>query len=252
MYNLLDVGTYHKDKLPRCNCQFWEFIQLTQGQCVFSYQNDVEDIVLQVNEMIAIPPLTDYKLMHDNALQANYIQIEHIILPSNQSFKVGISPNNILEDIFKHCIYFNNTKHNFNSAVLYSIVDLFLSCIVEFATIKRLSPIVEKIYMAIHRHYTDANFSIKDILKHKKGNSYDYLRRLFKKEIGISPTQLIRKLQIEYATRLIIHSYKSKLNLSQISIECGIVDQYYFSRLFKQHTGVGPQQYISNLSNGKI
>ncbi|MDR3022179.1 MAG: helix-turn-helix domain-containing protein, partial [Clostridiales bacterium] len=79
-----------------------------------------------------------------------------------------------------------------------------------------------------------------------KKNSYEYLRRLFKKEVGISATQLVKKMKIDNAVKL-INMHKGIISVEKLSIESGFIDQEYFSRIFKTYIGIPPLKYIVNV-----
>ncbi len=64
-----------------------------------------------------------------------------------------------------------------------------------------------------------------------------HLRRLFKKVLGISPIQYLANLRFDKANRLLA---LSELSVSQIAVECGFSDVYYFSKAYKKRYGHSP------------
>lgn len=62
----------------------------------------------------------------------------------------------------------------------------------------------------------------------------------FKKEMGISFTQFVTGQKIKKAQQL-LHS--TDLRLIEISSRCGFEEQSYFTKLFKQETGMTPKEY---------
>lgn len=92
--------------------------------------------------------------------------------------------------------------------------------------------------------FLKANFrnqiSIENLSDYFRFNS-SYLIRLFNKYMKVTPAQYIINLRIDEAKRLL--KLVNKLSLKQIAEFCGYGDQHYFSRLFKQVTGVTPSAY---------
>ncbi len=73
--------------------------------------------------------------------------------------------------------------------------------------------------------------------------SYDYLNRIFKEFSGDSIHQHINKIRMNKAMELI---ETTQLKFSDIAFLVGIDDAYYFSKLFKKHTGMSPTQYLKS------
>ncbi len=65
------------------------------------------------------------------------------------------------------------------------------------------------------------------------------LERLFSRHIGHSPFHEIRRLQIERARRLLVHT---ELSMPQIAVNSGL-NPDNFSKIFRQHTGLSPREY---------
>ncbi len=63
---------------------------------------------------------------------------------------------------------------------------------------------------------------------------------LFKKKTGFSPIEYFNHLKIQKACQYLLFTDN---RIKEISFELGIVDQYYFSRLFKKVMGVSPEDY---------
>lgn len=74
------------------------------------------------------------------------------------------------------------------------------------------------------------------------GLNPNYLSNLFKKEVGISIKAFIQKTKIDEAKNLLSYSNYS---LTEISTLLNFHDQSYFTRIFKQVTGITPKQYIN-------
>ena len=68
-----------------------------------------------------------------------------------------------------------------------------------------------------------------------------YVARLFKKYLGITPTDYINGRKLEYAIELMKNT---SLNITQISDYLGYCDVYYFSKLFKKKYGKSPTKYL--------
>lgn len=75
----------------------------------------------------------------------------------------------------------------------------------------------------------------------KKFNvSSSYLNTIFKEETGKSPIEFFIKLKMDEACNLL---RISKIKISNIAVELGYQDAYYFSRLFKKYIGMPPKNY---------
>lgn len=67
-----------------------------------------------------------------------------------------------------------------------------------------------------------------------------YFRRLFGKRYGMSPKQFIIDIRLAKAKQLLSEGI-TKINT--VAAECGFQNQYHFSRLFKEKTGLTPSEY---------
>ena len=72
------------------------------------------------------------------------------------------------------------------------------------------------------------------------GLSASHLRKLFREACGISPRKFHQRCRIARAGQLLIYS---DLTVSETAEQLGFGSIYSFSRMFKQETGVSPQQF---------
>ena len=68
------------------------------------------------------------------------------------------------------------------------------------------------------------------------------LQRKLKQAMGITPQDLLREARIKRACQLLSQTDK---NVSEVAYACGFSDPKYFSRSFKQSTGMSPTEYKS-------
>lgn len=74
----------------------------------------------------------------------------------------------------------------------------------------------------------------------KLGYTPEALTRLFKKEYGTTPLTYLKHLRIQKASELVL---EGQLPLKQIATSCGFSSHNYFSRSFKQITGLTPDEF---------
>lgn len=74
----------------------------------------------------------------------------------------------------------------------------------------------------------------------------NHLNKSVKAVTGKSPTKWIDEAIVLEAKVLL---YQSKLSISEIATEVGLLDQSYFSRLFKKYEGTTPLQFRKSIEN---
>ncbi|MFD0617446.1 response regulator [Paenibacillus sp. GCM10027629] len=84
-----------------------------------------------------------------------------------------------------------------------------------------------------------------DHLAHKFQFNASYIIRVFKKYKGIPPLQYLISLRIQEAKRLIEHN--PDMDFKDISEIIGYTDQHYFSRVFRNWTGLNPSEYWDSI-----
>ncbi|MDE7329578.1 MAG: helix-turn-helix transcriptional regulator [Clostridia bacterium] len=134
----------------------------------------------------------------------------------------------------------------FDSAPVLSALGGLLVSYINFALgTQKKSPVVENLIDELQKNVGDALFSVEDCIR-KLPLNYDYVRKLFKKETGLTPREYLTHLRMQRAQALItsgISNRYSNYTVSQIAEACGFSEPLYFSRVFKKHFGVSPTLY---------
>lgn len=98
--------------------------------------------------------------------------------------------------------------------------------------------IVALVQEYIHNHYMDV-LDLGEIAD-KFGFSTSYLSKIFVKSNGKSPSKYIRDHRICIAKQLLRNP---ELSIANIGLKVGYPDQFHFSKVFKQTTGLSPKDY---------
>ena len=80
---------------------------------------------------------------------------------------------------------------------------------------------------------------------------YDYLRKLFKKEMGRSTLEYLTDLRMNRARELLLDGTR-KLPIAEVAEGCGFSDALYFSRVFKKRFGSSPTQFRQSAIRSKV
>ncbi len=138
------------------------------------------------------------------------------------------------------------SKFGGGGAVLSPLGDLLVGYINFAFGGETKTPVVANLAAQIEKNACDALFSVEDCIR-KLPLNYDYVRKLFKKETGVTPHEYLVNLRMERARAIIsggVTNRYSKYSVSQIAEACGFAEPLYFSRVFKKYFGVSPSEYI--------
>ncbi|MEK5469383.1 AraC family transcriptional regulator [Paenibacillus sp. FSL P2-0136] len=93
----------------------------------------------------------------------------------------------------------------------------------------------------IHEHYSEPITA--EVLAGMCSCSTSYLFRMFKSQLGFGPIDYLIHVRIRRSKQLLL---QSNARIQEIAGSVGYADVYYFSRLFKKHTGCSPQRFREN------
>lgn len=98
--------------------------------------------------------------------------------------------------------------------------------------------LIVQIQQYIERHYAE-KLSMQEVANHFHINYY-YLSHLFKKQMGVSPSNYLTSFRINAACRLLS---TTKLPIYRVAEMVGYANQSNFQTQFKRHKGMPPLQY---------
>jgi AraC-like DNA-binding protein len=108
------------------------------------------------------------------------------------------------------------------------------------------SLLVKRVIGYMHQNYM-CDFS-RTALADEIGVSEDYLSRVFCREMGISPWDYLRRYRIFHAK---VDLNRTSKSIESIAHQVGFSDPAYFSRVFRQVTGVSPRIYRNETDKSK-
>jgi signal transduction histidine kinase/ligand-binding sensor domain-containing protein/DNA-binding response OmpR family regulator len=98
---------------------------------------------------------------------------------------------------------------------------------------------IKKALDIIYKHISDSTFSV-DVFTDEIAMSKAQLTRKLNAMVGESPGDLIRKIRMIKAAKLIKEKFG---NISEIAVEVGYNNPSNFAQVFKKHFGVSPSEY---------
>ena len=102
------------------------------------------------------------------------------------------------------------------------------------------SALVKRVLAYFHQNYQH-NLSRQQVAA-VVGVNEDYLSRIFRREMGITPWECLNRHRVQKARELLAHTSAS---ITEIAVQVGFDDSAYFSRVFRQYTGVSPKAFRS-------
>lgn len=220
-------------------------IVVPQGKCAVEFADGKTEP--NEGQIAVIPP----QLKHAVRGNAICVCLEQALLPFKEIRLVRDDKNAGIAHAAEQAVEHFSAKNSTRSGILAALGTLIVAYVTAFAGRENLSPVVETVRGEVQKNISTPSFSLEDTIK-KLPLNYDYVRKLFKRETGVTPHEYLNELRMKRAQKLILggvsNSY-SNYTVSQIAEACGFAEPLYFSRVFKQRFGQSPMQYLKN--NGK-
>ncbi len=256
MNQIVFIGQHQKTfVVPDHKHLSWEIVYCTSGKGKLYFK----DMILPYSEgnIIIIPPHAS----HANYSDTGFTNIHINMLDPELSIA---EPCCVTEkdDLLYHAFSDALTCFHSNASRKSSAVDLYGQLIVchlnNILDIPSYNDIVGTIIHAINDNLSNSEFHLDTYLR-SQPYSYDYIRKVFKKQVTCTPHQYLTDCRLKTAVSYIKTRSSNHLNISEIAQMCGFSNPLYFSRLFKKKYGTSPsdfnatlKSYIENVSSNDM
>lgn len=225
--------------IPRANENFEVIATFNNGLDAFhAIREQLPDVVITD---IMMPEMNGMELTKE--LSKEYPYIKCIIISGYNDFKYAQSAlrYNVKDYLLKpiNLEELKLTLANIEKKFLTARID-FESDLIQYQ--KKPEEIVSLVKEYVHNNYS-AQIDL-STLAVSFGFSLSWLTKLFIKYANITPSKYIREYRMNIA-KLLLRDFD--LTISSISQKTGFLDQFHFSKTFKQVTGSSPSEYRTEL-----
>lgn len=230
-----DFSAYAEAVERRYNIEAQLLNQIAKGNCTEAIRYSQEFLSHSY-----LPYIADSK--------ENFYEHQMALLSANSLFRKAIEENEI------HPVY------------LHDISNKYLHLISKTSSVPELTKMMEKMvreYCLLVNNYSMKQYSsnIRHILNYIQfhldssltlseiadqcGMSVSYLSAIFKKEMGISVITYINQKRVHMALQLL---NTTDYSIQEISSHVGILDNNYFTKIFKKEIGCTPSEYRKKIN----
>jgi AraC-like DNA-binding protein/quercetin dioxygenase-like cupin family protein len=226
-----------------------ELILVVRGR--FFYERDQVKTLVRAGEVLCIPPQVEHVFRQAETRPGAVISCIHGEMIEDGMWAAGdyrLNPqpqlvtetrqDQVFLDLFKRCDEVFQKYSRYRDPLLKTIVRAIWLRLAEYwqgSTDRVISIRMEQMVKYLRDHLTEP-ISRRD-LAGVFSMTPEHINALFKKELGITPTQLVHRERVYRAYQLIQHE---GLSVKEAAPRVGFCDQFYFSKVFKRIMGVSP------------
>ncbi len=245
MNRILFVGEHPKTFDVRWHShEHWEMVYCTSGKGCFRFENGSQ-ISYREGEVVVIPPYTIHSNVSDEGFTNIHITMADPAFRDKSAFRFFDDEEKNVGSAFAQAKYYYMGDLKHGDLVLAALGDLIASYIIVRRSNEGYSEPVEKLRSSIRRNYSRTDYALDETIRAMPFN-YDYLRKLFKKEVGMSPLEYLTSLRMKSAQTLLTAMWTNEYSVAEVAQMCGYDDALYFSRVFKKYYGCAPRDFSKN------
>ena len=227
--------------------RFWEIIFSLEG--TGTMQLNDRFYPFQEGTVFLIPPWTPHKKTAENGFKDGCMFVSDMMLPGKAGQLVfEDEPDHSLLQMYRFA-YNTQLKNEPNAReIINAIGDVIWQILVRISN-EEPSPnreMIEQFKSLLLSRLSDPTFRVSDAVS-LLGYSESYFRKVCRRTLGCTPVEYFTRLRVEHAKQL-LKQYRGIRNIAEIAENSGFTDPYYFSRKFRQVTGMSPREYSASAS----
>ena len=228
--------THHVSRHQHAN---WELIYCTgdSGTMVF----DALRLPYKAGDIVVIPPNTPHGNVSTGGFTNIHLNIADATLAFSQPVLIRDDGNGSVLHLFADAYYLFCGEPARRAALLTAYGNLIVRWMITYHEAHPKNRVVEQIEQSIVQNYADASYGLEELL-HTQPYSYDYLCKVFRMEMGMTPHKYLTNLRLQAAAEMLCAGSNNG-NITEAAHRCGFKNPLYFSRLFKKKYGVSPKEY---------
>jgi YesN/AraC family two-component response regulator len=211
---------------------YGQFIMPYDGTVYIEFDNKSK--VIDSNSIAYIPPNTSHKYSSDHTEKALLVNISNTLIKESEKKILLSNWHYILNDRIKIIVDYLKTEVE-NGAGIDPLKYLFFYIYDKIVEVRKYKSV-----LYIHDNYQE---EIKiGSLASLEGYNTTYYTDWFKRNVGMSPSEYIKRVRIEKAKDLLL---TTKYNLTQIANQVGYSHSSTMCKVFKDLNGLTPKEYRS-------
>ena len=224
--------------------ELWGLYYCVQGQARLLLTE--QSLPLPAGYAAILPPGTPHALGCTQAGQCIGLLMRDPVLTVREPMAVADEAPFFLRSAFEAALYHFQTASAQRQSLLASYGSLISCYLSAYSALHPHTPVVDAILDQILANVGNSAYELDAFLR-SLPFSYDYLRKLFQKETGVTPHQYLQEQRLQQAAELLLIRGGSIAETARL---CGFREPLYFSRVFKKRFGVSPSRYGQSLTPG--
>jgi len=242
MNTILFVGEHPRTFDVSWHCHdHWELVYCTGGEGDFQLENGV-GIHYHQGQVAVIPPREYHKNSSREGFTNIHLTMADPAFPFRGAFLVDDDAEGHMRIAFTEAKFYYLSDIKKHELVLSALGELIASYIVVYRGQREFSRPVADLRDAIRQNYANPDFALDETM-HSMPFHYDYLRKRFRQELGVTPLEYMTRLRMKKAEVLLRVMQAGEYTMSEVAYQCGYANALYFSRVFKKNYGVSPSAF---------
>lgn len=215
----------------------WEIVIVLKGSGRLRANGEI--LEFSENTVYAVPPKTSHQSVSGEGFQDYYFRVDDLPLPKDHVTLLTPIGNDFIDLADISYRAYCKSGEGYSTAFA-ALSDAVVALLQDAAAESRKFRFTADIRDYLNKEFGNPALDA-DHLSKKFGYHYDYMRRCFKKDYGVTPMQYLFTFRMREASRML--KSRQAYSVETLSEYCGFSDRFYFSKCFKKQYGLAPQQY---------